>query len=1131
MTAPRFVRAACAGAMTLLLVVASNALRAAPARAGQCDSCVVAVDSCCSKMPHIADPVFQPPARGVIETREPDPAAFPYCVTLYDITQNIPAENVNWNPITRYHGPGNSWNATNLGTVFGLTLDKYGNIYVTHTSAYSNDLLGPGGAGMIYRIDGTTGAITSFLSAPLPNFADPSVSPGSNMPGLGNISYDCDHDQFFVTNMEDGRIYRIKSSNANNASPATVLNFFDPGAPDNGLPGWAPLNDRLWAVQWHSNRVYYSVWGTDFGSPAGSNKIRSIALDGSGDFVWFSDRLELVVPSFPTTPGQSGPVSDMSFGPTGRMLLGERSMVGPTTPSAHTSRVLEYQCDQVAGGTGGSWAPSGNTFKVGQIGTQDNAAGGVDYDFNPYDGPSPPATAAPGGLGGSAGRIWATGDAIHFGSPNPDIIYGEQAFRPTGGTIANSLLIDSDGNVGTTDKTFIGDVEVPCPGPPIGKICGKKYFDENHNGVKDGTEVFLAGWTIQLSGPVNATVVTDQNGNFCFNNLPAGTYTVTEVNQPGWIQSQPPGGSYTVTLPPDVLNLAFGNYRCVPDNCVTPPLKMTAWWPLDEPAGPVAHDIVGANNGTWQGAVASIVGMVGRAIRVTQPADYVAVGNSGTINFGTGDFSMDCWVRSTDSTLTGVRQLIEHRTGTTSLATGYALFMLNNRLAFQMGDAGGHSNFLAPVTSQNLANGQWHHIAATVIRNSTTGGKLIVDGTVVLTFDPTGRPGSVTNSGPLWIGQRNVSGPVTVKADIDEVELFSRSLALTEVQSLYNAGSAGKCKKTCYVPSVQTYSAGQTSMTVCFQICNYDWSQPSLTFNWTMAGLPAGGPCTIAGPTVFSPSSGTVVVPAGSCQAVCVVIQRPAGLIPGQVACYQLTAANSATNFCCASRGSLKASKKWIHLGKPGEITKVPSGGASIHYSMQSDAAGGTFNYQIVSAPYESDPSGNAVRLNGLPPGEPVIGTLSVAPGQTFEVGATATYAPPIAIPIHEVILYTDLEDNGVLTPSCAIPVLPDSSQTTAAPQPETSGSIEEGLGYPNPFEATTGVRFSMQRAQNVNVRVFDVNGRMLKVLHSGSLGVGPQYVKWDGMDSGGKKAGAGIYFIRVDMPDRTINAKVVRMK
>ena len=1093
---------------------------------GHCDSCVIVVDSCCSKMPRIADPTFAPPARAVIETREPDVASFPFCVTLYDITQNIPAENVNWNPITRYHGPGGSWNATNLGTVFGLTLDKYGNIYVTHTSCYGNDILGPGGAGAIYRIDGLTGSISVFAS--LPNVADPNVPGGSNMPGLGNISYDCDHDQFFVTNMEDGRVYRIKSSNALNASPATVLNFFDPGTPDNGAPGWAPLTERLWGVQWHGNRVFYSVWATDLASPPNSNTIRSVALDGSGDFVWWSDRLEIVVPSFPTTPGISSPVSDLSFGPTGKMLLAERTMSGPTFPSAHQSRVLEYECQSVA--AGGPWAASTATFNVGQLGSQNNAAGGVDYDYGPYDGPMPPATAAAGGLGGSQGRVWATGDALHFGSPNPDIVYGLEAFRPTGGTIANSLLIDSDGNVTGQDKTFIGDVEVPCPAPPSGRICGFKFNDKNHNGVQDAGEAGMAGWTIQINGPLSQTTTTGQGGTFCFTNLPAGTYVVSEVGQPGWVQTAPPGGTYTVTLPPDALNLAFGNYDCPGDPCLKPPVGMVSWWPLDEPGPSLAHDIMGGNLGGWTGSPVSVPGQVSRGLQCMTASDYVNCTPATNLNFGTGNFSIDAWILlKTQSS--GVRTIVDKRFQAAGAATpaGYAMYVFNNRIGFQLGDGVTFQNlgWTGPALTTNV----WHHVAVVVNRGS---GNVILYQDAVSQTVPTTVTGSVTNSAIVRLGQRWISGPIAFEGVIDEVEIFKRMLTAGEVAALYGADGHGKCKKFCRVPKASTYWGTQQTLNVCFSIINRDWSAP-MSANWSLAGLPAAAGCSVAGPTVFTPSSGTVTVPAGGSATVCVTIQRPAGLTPGQTACYQFTVLDSLSGTCFSCVSVLRASNQWKFLDPAStDLQPVPSDGTTAPVSFTVTNTGGVASgipYRVVAEPEDADPANQAVRLNGLPPGEPVLGTLTLAPGASGTITVQAGYETRLGIPTQEIILSADLDGDGTFDDASSIGVEPGVGGTTAVQTGPPAAGLEMALGYPNPFQGHTMITFSLTREQPVSVRVYDVNGRLVRTLDPRTMAAGRHEVVWDGMDAQGQPTGPGIFFLSVESPERNFRAKVVRMK
>jgi hypothetical protein len=429
---------------TALCSTVALSLLAGTPRHATAQFCNVVPGECCAARPTYADPNYSFTGNVVVGTREAEPGT-DACVTIFDITQPYPGDGVNYASVLRYHGPGDSWNQTNLGSVFGLTIDQYGNLFVCQTTSYNVDALGPGGAGAVYRISNSTGAITTFVN--LPN---------SFGVGLGNISYDCEHDQFFVTNHEDGKIYRVKATTTNGPIGA-IQESFDPLAPDDGTVGFAPLGERLWGVQWHAGRVYYSVWSQNCNETSGpANSIRSVALTAGGAFISGSDQLEITMP--PHVGGYSHPVSDISFTRKGTMLLAERSMMSSTTPAAHESRLLEYACLAPGG-----WAPSGNNYVLGVsatccctgiAGNGTNSAGGVDSDFLPYVPGTP------------NGRVWGTSDAIN-GSLT---VYGIQGLPPFGGNPANSAWLDFDGSVTGSEKTNMGDVEVPCPDVPTASL-------------------------------------------------------------------------------------------------------------------------------------------------------------------------------------------------------------------------------------------------------------------------------------------------------------------------------------------------------------------------------------------------------------------------------------------------------------------------------------------------------------------------------------------------------------------------------------------------------------------------------------------------------------------------------------
>jgi len=68
---------------------------------------------------------------------------------------------------------------------------------------------------------------------------------------------------------------------------------------------------------------------------------------------------------------------------------------------------------------------------------------------------------------------------------------------------------------------------------------------------------------------------------------------------------------------------------------------------------------------------------------------------------------------------------------------------------------------------------------------------------------------------------------------------------------------------------------------------------------------------------------------------------------------------------------------------------------------------------------------------------------------------------------------------------------------------------------YPNPFNPTTTIALSLDRAQNVRLDIFDARGRLVRVLHDGTLAAGRNELQWDGRDDRGLQTASGVYFSR----------------
>ncbi len=104
-------------------------------------------------------------------------------------------------------------------------------------------------------------------------------------------------------------------------------------------------------------------------------------------------------------------------------------------------------------------------------------------------------------------------------------------------------------------------------------ISGMKFNDLNNNGAKDAGESGLPGWTIELlfEGDVIDTIETAQDGTYSFDYLAPGSYTVHEVQKPGWVQTHPKRGSHSVDLvDADSAGNDFGNHQIMSQDTEPP---------------------------------------------------------------------------------------------------------------------------------------------------------------------------------------------------------------------------------------------------------------------------------------------------------------------------------------------------------------------------------------------------------------------------------------------------------------------------------------------------------------------------------------------------------------------------------
>ena len=91
--------------------------------------------------------------------------------------------------------------------------------------------------------------------------------------------------------------------------------------------------------------------------------------------------------------------------------------------------------------------------------------------------------------------------------------------------------------------------------------------------------------------------------------------------------------------------------------------------------------------------------------------------------------------------------------------------------------------------------------------------------------------------------------------------------------------------------------------------------------------------------------------------------------------------------------------------------------------------------------------------------------------------------------------------------------------------------SISLGNPYPNPFNPSTTIKFSMPKRGEVTVTIYNILGQPVRALAHGVLSAGEHSITWDGNNDAGREVSSGVYFVRASTTETTQTRKLMLLK
>jgi PKD repeat protein len=188
-----------------------------------------------------------------------------------------------------------------------------------------------------------------------------------------------------------------------------------------------------------------------------------------------------------------------------------------------------------------------------------------------------------------------------------------------------------------------------------------------------------------------------------------------------------------------------------------------------------------------------------------------------------------------------------------------------------------------------------------------------------------------------------------------------------------------------------------------------------------------------------------------------------------------------------------------------------------------------------------------AIAATGINPATVKMSTTYPGAGSVSEIGANAAKGSSIGDVDNDnvpdlVVQFSRTDINQLLgnVPNNTVITIVITATSTAGVPVRGTATVKVKAGgpnavsafaSPNPFNPQTKVSWTLKNAGTATVRVYSLEGRLVKTLHDGFAPAGLSEAHWNGLDNAGRQVPTGVYFLSVQSANEKAVQKLYLLK